>query len=150
MPLARRFWGCFWRSFFLEFTIGRSGLFRARLDSSVPRQTVPMGRSHPFVLGFAPLASTARRTQRLNRSHVRQATTAQRALALRCLARRARTLLLQTLQALSSARQPSRASTHRRAARHRRRAAPARSHPMQAWARATCAPTGPLRTKRAP
>ena len=119
--LAKRFWGWFWRSSFLEFTIGQFGLFRARPGSLVPRQTISMGSSRPCVLGFAPLATTAQHTQRQNRSHARKVTIVQKVLALRCLARRARILLLRVSRALPSARRPKRASTHRRAAPSRRR-----------------------------
>jgi hypothetical protein len=119
--LAKRFWGWFWRRSFLEFTIGLFGLFRARPGSLVPRQTISMGSSRPCVLGFAPLATTAQHTQRQNRSHARKVTIVQKVLALRCLARRARILLLRVSRALPSARRPKRASTHRRAAPSRRR-----------------------------
>ena len=121
MALARRFWGWSWRSSFLEFTIGQIGLFRAHLDSLVQRQTIPVGRSPPYVLVFAPLASIAGRTQRLNRSNVSQATTVQRALALRCLVRRARTQPQPTSSVTPSVRSQIRAFSLRQAAPNRRR-----------------------------
>ena len=86
------------------------GLLGATADN-IDDQTTPL------CAGLCPAGFYCpARTQRLNRDHVRQATTVQRALALRCLAQRARTLMQPTLPATASARLPTRATLRQRAA----------------------------------